>query len=78
MVIEVVLVVVIFMQGIYNSTVETNHVSRVYSIAAILYLQIKVHVRLFLKFNILKFYTSALRSTCAVPSVAVSCGSSIS
>jgi len=34
------------MQGIYNYTPETNHVSRVYSIVAILQLQFMVHVML--------------------------------
>jgi len=32
------------MQGIYNCISETNHVSRVYSVAAILYLQFVLHV----------------------------------
>ena len=35
------------MQGIYNYAPETNHVSRVYSVAAVLYLQIVPHVMLF-------------------------------
>jgi len=36
--------VVTFMQGIYNYMPETNHVSRVYSVAAVLYLQVVLHV----------------------------------
>jgi len=36
-----------FMQGIYNYIPETNHVSRVYSVAAVLYLQFVPHVMLF-------------------------------
>ena len=32
------------MQGIYNYIPETYHVSRVYSFAAILYLQFMLHV----------------------------------
>jgi hypothetical protein len=35
------------MQGTYNCIPETNHVSRVYSVAAILYLQFMVHAMLF-------------------------------
>jgi hypothetical protein len=35
------------MQGIYNYKPETNHVSRVYSVAAILYLQFVLRVMLF-------------------------------
>jgi len=39
--------VLAFMQGIYNYILHTNHVSRVYSVAALLYLQFVVHVMLF-------------------------------
>jgi hypothetical protein len=35
------------MQGIHNYIPETNHVSRVYSAAAVLYLQFVLHVTLF-------------------------------
>jgi len=35
------------MQNIYNYTPETNHVSRVYSAAAVLYLQFVLYVMLF-------------------------------
>ena len=34
------------MQGIYNYKPATNHVSRVYSVAAVLYLQFVLHVML--------------------------------
>ena len=36
------------MQGIYNYTSETNHVSRVYTSAAVLYLQFLLHAMLLL------------------------------
>ena len=36
-----------FMQGIYSYIPETNHVCRVYRVAAILYLQFVLHVMLF-------------------------------
>ena len=33
-----------FMQDIYSYVTETDHISRVYSVAAILYLQFVLHV----------------------------------
>ena len=39
--------VITFLQGMYNYTPITNHVSRVYSVAAVLYLQFVLHVMLF-------------------------------
>jgi len=42
-----IIYVITFMQGIYNYIRETNHVSRVYSVAAVLYLQFVLHVMLF-------------------------------
>jgi len=53
--------VIPFMHGIYNYIPETNHVSTVYSVAAVLYLQFVLHVML--------FRTS--HSLCAVPNVTV-------
>ena len=43
---SIIILVITFMQGIYNYIPETNHVSRVYSVAAILYLQFVPHVML--------------------------------
>jgi len=45
------------MQGIYNYILETNHVAKVYSVPAVLYLQIVLPVKLFcpLKY-VLYFY----------------------
>jgi hypothetical protein len=40
------------MQGIYNYIPETNHVSRMYSAAAVLYLQFVEYVILFCMSNI--------------------------
>jgi branched-subunit amino acid transport protein AzlD len=37
--------------GFYNSIPETNHVSRVYSVAAVLYLRFVLHVMLFRRWN---------------------------
>ena len=45
-----------FMQGIYNYMPETNHVSGVYSVAAILYLKFVAHVMLFRPSNMFYYY----------------------
>ena len=44
------------MLGIYNYIPETKNVSRVYSVAAILWLQFMVHVMQFPMINVLYFY----------------------
>ena len=46
-IIIIIILVITFMQGIYNYIPETNYVSRVYSVAAILYLQFVPYVMLF-------------------------------
>jgi len=46
-IIIIIILVITFMQDIYNYMPETNHVSRVYSIAAVLYSQFVLHVMLF-------------------------------
>ena len=43
----IIVIIIVVMQGIYNCIPETNHNSRVYSVAAILYLQFMLHVMLF-------------------------------
>jgi hypothetical protein len=53
------LLFITFMQGIYNYVPETNNVSRVYSFAAILYVQFLLQVMLFPMLNSLYFYISA-------------------
>jgi len=45
--IDILLLSFTFMQGIYDYIPETKHVSRVYNIAAALYLQFVLHVMLF-------------------------------
>ena len=56
MLIEIIIIIIIiiiiylfitFMQGIYNYIPEANHVYRVYSASAVLYLQFMLHVTLF-------------------------------
>jgi hypothetical protein len=41
-----IIIIIIFMQGIHTYIPETNHVSRVYSAAAILRVLLMVHVTL--------------------------------
>jgi len=43
-IIIIIIIIITFRQGIYNYIPETNHVSRVYSFAAVLYLQFVLHV----------------------------------
>jgi len=54
----IIILVVTFMQGIYNFIPETNHVYRVYSVEAVLYLQFVQNVMLFRLRN--TFCTSTL------------------
>ena len=46
-VLVIIIIVVPFMPDIYNYIPETNRASRVYSVAAVLYLQFVLHVILF-------------------------------
>ena len=58
------------MQGIYIYIPETNCVPREYSVAAVLLLLFMVLISLVSMLNLLYFYISTFRSTCAVPSMA--------
>ena len=46
-IIIIIILVITIMQGIYNYMPETNHVSRVYRVAAVLYSESVLHVMLF-------------------------------
>ena len=48
------------MQGIYKYIPETNHLSRVYSVAAVLYLQIELHVTILRPLNMFCNFTLLL------------------
>jgi len=61
------------MQGMCNYIPETNHVSRIYSVEAILCLQYTVYVMLFPMLNVLYLYNSTSRSKWAVSSTAILC-----
>jgi len=52
-IIIITILVINFIQGIYNYTPDTNHVSRVYADAAVLYLQFVPHVKLCRPWNVL-------------------------
>ena len=71
------LFVITFVHCIYTYIPATNHVSRQYSVAAILYLLFMVHITLFTLLNLLYFYISTLLGMCAVPNMAVFCSSLI-
>jgi hypothetical protein len=58
------MLVITFMQSIYNYIPETNHVCRVYSVAAVLYLQSMLHVMLFRMLNMFCTFTLALSVVC--------------
>jgi hypothetical protein len=63
------------MRDIYNYIPETNYISSMYGVVAILSLQFIIHVMLFATINVLYFYISrpASRTVCAVPNMAVFC-----
>jgi len=52
------------MQGIYNYIPETNHVSWVYTFAAVLYLQFVLHVMLFHPWNMICTFTIVFSIVC--------------
>ena len=60
---------------IYTYIPEPNYVPREYSVAAILLLLFMVLISLVSVLNLLYFYISTIRSTCAVPNMAVLCSS---
>jgi len=70
-IIIIIILVITFMQGRYNYIPETNHVSRVYSVTVVLYLQFVLHVMLFRPWNVLHFYISIFHSMCAVTDMVV-------
>ena len=45
--VSILIIIVTFVQDIHNYVPETNHISRVHSVAAVLYLQFVLHVMLF-------------------------------
>jgi len=52
------------MQGNYNYTPETNHISNIYRVAAVLSVQFMLHVLLFRILNKFCTFTSVLSEVC--------------
>jgi hypothetical protein len=63
------------MRGIYKYASERKDVSRVYNVAAILWLKCVVHVMIFLMINVVNFNSETFRISCAVPNIVVFCSS---
>jgi hypothetical protein len=57
-------IIIIYYHGIYNYIPETNHVSGVYSVAAVLYLQFVLHQMLFRVLNMFCTLKLALSEVC--------------
>ena len=70
-IIIIVVVVISFMQGIYTHIPETSYVPREYTVAAILLFLFMVLISLVSVLNLLYFYISTFRSTCAVPIIII-------
>jgi hypothetical protein len=64
-----------YVQSIQNCIPETNHISNVCNVAAILNLQFMVHIMLLSMLSVLYFYISTSRIVCAEPNMAVFCSS---
>jgi hypothetical protein len=47
----IIIIIITFMQGIYSYKPETIGVSKVYSIAAVLYLQFVLYIMLFRRYS---------------------------
>jgi hypothetical protein len=60
----IIIFVITFMQDIYNYIPETSHVSRVYSVAAVLYVPFVLHVILFRPWNLVCTFTLVLSVVC--------------
>jgi hypothetical protein len=71
----IIIIIISSMQGIYTYIPETNNVPREYIVAAILLLLFMVPISLVPALALLCFYVSTFRSMCAVPNMAVFCGS---
>jgi hypothetical protein len=61
----IIIIIITFMLGIYNYVPETNLVSRVCGVTAVLYLQSVLHVILFRPSIIFRAFTPALPAVCA-------------
>jgi hypothetical protein len=60
----IIILFITFMHGMYNYVPDTNHISRLYSVAAVLYIQFMLHAMLFCPWNMFCMFTSALPTVC--------------
>ena len=67
----IIMIPITFMDGVYNYIPETNHISAVYSVASVLYLQSVPHVMLFRPCNMFCTVTPALPAVCVCVCVCV-------
>ena len=76
-IIIIIIPVITCMHGIYNYIPETNHVSTVYSVAAVLYLQSVLHVMLLrpVKYVFVLLHQHFPQCVCAVTNMALFCSS---
>ena len=74
-IINIIIIIISFMLGIYTYIPQTNYVPREYSVAVILLLLFLVLISLVSVLNLLYFYISTFQSMCAVPNMAVFCSS---
>ena len=63
-IIIIIIIFITFIQDIYNYIPETNPVSRVYSVAGVLYLQFVLHAVLFHTWNMFCTFTLVLSEVC--------------
>ena len=71
MIIIIIIIIHRFNMGSYNYIPETNRVSMLYNIAAVLILRFMLHAMLFPNINVSYSCISTFRSICAVHNMAV-------
>ena len=64
-IINIIIIIISFIQGIYTHIPETNYVPREYRVAAILLFLFMVLISLVSVLNLLNFYISTFRSVCS-------------
>jgi len=74
-IIIITIIISSFMQGIYTHIPETSHISREYSVSAILSLLFMVPISLVPVLALLYFHVSTFRSMCIGHNIAVFCSS---
>jgi len=63
-IIKFIILVTALLHDIYNYIPETNHVSRVYIVAAVLYIQLVLHVMLFRPWSVFCTFTLVVSIVC--------------